>query len=486
MEVLIPKKIQSKKSKYLLNQPLVIILLIGVIIGLLISQGFSKYVFILYAGFGFVVLSFINPLKALFVYIILYPLLSTFSISLGKGIPDISFNRAAVLIILAAVLLRTYFGKTNLKSRTHVELWMLIFCFLATVSMFLNYNTDQFTKNMLFFMDSFIIPFLLFFLAKNLFSKEEHIIQLMKVLIILAIYLSIIGIYEQITWHDLFPVTYSPDVPEYVRGLRIDEESGILRVNGPFGLPETFGVVTAMILIVLSYNISPRNHHSNTNHLLRWLSIFVMPLLGVGLYFNMLRGTWLGAFAGIISRYNILKGQRLKIIMSITIIVLLAWVGSEKIQSTTVYRARISNVQTFYARVATYKSAIAMFLDNPIFGVGFNNFVNTYESHNYLKTFRGISSVKEAHNSYLRLLAENGILGFSAFIFILGYLFIYVIKLYNKHGNIARKQIIAVYLGVLVMIIVPSFFDTTMLFSNVNNLFYLLMGSMISTSHDTK
>jgi len=95
-------------------------LLIGLVVGFLTLRG-GIYVFVLYAAIGFVTLSILRPLQALFLYVILYPLLSTFSISLGSGIPDISFNRAGVLVILVAVLVRAYFNKIKLKGRNFAE-----------------------------------------------------------------------------------------------------------------------------------------------------------------------------------------------------------------------------------------------------------------------------------------------------------------------------------------------------------------------------
>ena len=95
-------------------------LLVGLVVGFLSLQA-GIFVFFLYVGIGFVALSIFRPLEALFLYVIVYPLLSTFSISLGKGIPDISFNRAGVLVILVAVLVRAYFAKTKVKVYNQIK-----------------------------------------------------------------------------------------------------------------------------------------------------------------------------------------------------------------------------------------------------------------------------------------------------------------------------------------------------------------------------
>lgn len=458
-----------------------LVLISGICIGLGVIKGFGFMFIGFYFGVAYFTLSLFRPLQALLLFVLLFPLFSTFNVSLGRGIPDLSFNRMCVLTLAVAVLLRAYFGKTNLKGRSYAELWMLVFCLLTTASMLLNDDREQFMQNTLFFMDSFLIPFVVFFLAKNLFSKQEDVIQLTKVLVILSAYLSLMAIYETFTWHDLFTATYAPDAPESVYGLRLSEETGILRANGPFQYPETFGVVSAMIFLMLSYHLGPRNHGSKRHPLANWICIFILPLLLVGLYFNMFRTIWMGLIVGLIIRLGIFKTQRWKLITFCILVSVIAWLSFDLLKSTNVYRERLTNVKSFYGRIATFKSGLAMFADHPkMMGVGYNSYTDTYIRYNYERTFRGAESRPWAHNSYLKICVENGILGFMAFIFIIGFLFLYIIRLFRLGGGHEIKRISATYLGVLLVYLISSFFLTIGHYSNVNILFYFLMGTLVA------
>jgi len=70
--------------------------------------------------------------------------------------------------------------------------------------------------------------------------------------------------------------------------------------------------------------------------------------------------------------------------------------------------ADLESVSSLYSRLLAHKAAIKTWLDNPILGIGYGNFL-----HNI--GFFGIA----AHNTYLQLLAELGIIGFAAYILLL-------------------------------------------------------------------
>lgn len=77
------------------------------------------------------------------------------------------------------------------------------------------------------------------------------------------------------------------------------------------------------------------------------------------------------------------------------------------------YSQRLGAVDelTAVSRVALWAAAGSMFLSNPIIGVGYGNFMGVYADFT-----RGIVANKlDAHNIYLQLLAETGIVGFLFF-----------------------------------------------------------------------
>lgn len=75
------------------------------------------------------------------------------------------------------------------------------------------------------------------------------------------------------------------------------------------------------------------------------------------------------------------------------------------------------------ARFAIWINTLGMVRDHPLLGVGIGNFQFNYPlyAHRVVKdpSFSAEVTAKEAHNDYVQLLAESGILGFGAFLWIL-------------------------------------------------------------------
>jgi O-antigen ligase len=84
---------------------------------------------------------------------------------------------------------------------------------------------------------------------------------------------------------------------------------------------------------------------------------------------------------------------------------------------------------------AHYKTAIKMFLDNKILGIGPNNFrkrcaEKKYETLAFDDSGDDItnSCTTHPHNTYFQLIAETGIIGFSLILFLFITLMIFVSK----------------------------------------------------------
>lgn len=66
-------------------------------------------------------------------------------------------------------------------------------------------------------------------------------------------------------------------------------------------------------------------------------------------------------------------------------------------------------------RLAEMEVAIRLFLDHPMFGVGYNNFDSLYQDVARLNSLMSRGEAREAHNLYLEILAERGLIGFGFF-----------------------------------------------------------------------
>jgi len=453
-------------------------------LGLIMSRGFGLYLFVLYCGMVSLVLVVLFLKQAVFFFVITYPLLSTFSFSLSANLPEFNYVRISMLLICFSFVLKVFYGKIRVKRFSAVEFWMLFYCLSSAISIFLTHGSSAFLSTMFYFSDNIVIPFLLFFISKNIYEGINDFRIFQKWLFIPAIYLTLMAVYEQATMMDILALPLVEEASQTVQGLRL-ETTGILRVNGPFPYPETFGIFTAMLFILLLFELIRReSSEEGVKGGIQRINILLLPLLAISLFLNKFRAIWLCTAIGLLFRYGMFSKYRLKLIYIIIFLIIVTWLLFPALDNTSMYQNRISKGSSVYERLATIKSSYAMFMDHPLYGVGNYNFTKIYKEYDYTAPFRGELSVPQAHNTYFCVLVENGILGFPFFMLILISLFLYMMRLFRISHDSAVKEHAAICLGILGAFTVASFFDNLALWGNVNILFYFAMGMLFSYTED--
>jgi O-antigen ligase len=108
-------------------------------------------------------------------------------------------------------------------------------------------------------------------------------------------------------------------------------------------------------------------------------------------------------------------------------------------------------------RLAHWEAAIGMLEDHPVLGVGIGNYVATYPAY-ALPGWR--DALGHAHNYYLHVAAEMGLLGLAAYLLLMGMLF--------RHGWSAVRSLRDAYQGVALGILgILAAFATHSLFDNL-------------------
>tara|TARA_Y100000741_G_scaffold227815_1_gene174001 strand:+ start:583 stop:1848 length:1266 start_codon:yes stop_codon:yes gene_type:complete len=124
-----------------------------------------------------------------------------------------------------------------------------------------------------------------------------------------------------------------------------------------------------------------------------------------------------------------------------------------------------------------YTSAYKMFLDNKIIGIGIRNFRNFCDEDRY-KTHE-VSCTSHPHNTYVQLLAETGLIGFS-FAIILFFYFIF--KMFNHlKGALFKKEYLfndfQICLLAAILITIWPFAPTGNFFNNwISIIYYFPVG----------
>lgn len=265
------------------------------------------------------------------------------------------------------------------------------------------------------------------------------------------------------------------------------------RAFGTFGQPNPFGGLMGIVLplgLMGAYSqlsmlyVHYRQHHALPKSFILSFMLFsiVSLLIFCALIASWSRGAWLGLMsAAAVMLFAIPRRWTFSIVfvLGLTLLVASLWLSGILPQSIvnrltaaagdffTITDIRGVDVSPLnYAvveRLAHWQAAINMAEDKPILGVGLGNYEVLYD-HYRLINWR--EPLGHAHNYYLNILAETGILGFAAYLAFWLMIWRLTWQIRN-HPDIFARSIAIGLLGCWTYIAVHSLFDNLY----VNNLF---------------
>jgi O-antigen ligase len=207
-----------------------------------------------------------------------------------------------------------------------------------------------------------------------------------------------------------------------------------LRAYGTFEQPNPFGGYMGLCApLALAFVLYAHSHEIPAR--LRWLALGTLVASGAGIAMSGSRGAWLGAAAALGS-VAVARGQRGQVVL-LSVLLLVALIGTlggaalipdQVIQRLTGFLPLIGDLgaggtvtsvevtNANYAnleRLAFWQAAADMWSERLWLGVGIGNYQVAYPAYS-LPKWR--SSLGHAHNYYLNIAAETGLLGLLAYL----------------------------------------------------------------------
>lgn len=217
--------------------------------------------------------------------------------------------------------------------------------------------------------------------------------------------------------------------------------AGMSRANGFYGHPMTLGgwlcIFLPLLLIEFFEKKLLKQYH--------WLAGLAFCICSAGLVFNATRGAWLAVaiVCGLLLIYYMLKSKRNMVIGALFIILI-----SVVLVNNTKFMHRLDTIDDFdkyqsnTERILIWQSAWNMFKDHPILGVGLGQYAESYQKE-YISPQAKEPNLEHAHNNFMQMLAENGIVGFTGFIIMFGYIILKNFIDWLKTKNIYALMIIS-------------------------------------------
>lgn len=315
------------------------------------------------------------------------------------GLPDLYFDRVMLIWLGLVFLVKSVVEKRAPAGPYTLDVFILCHGLYILTRVYIQHM--HFVQP--WFM-SIAIPYCGYFLGKNIIDTPGRIRALWWALIGLVVYYSFTSIVEKYRVDALI-------FPRNILEFKDLEFRG--RSIGPFIQPGVFGTSFAMLLPIHLYFLA--TVRSAVGRLLVGVCFIAAA---VGLMFTYTRGSWLAGAAGLgvaalLSRKRYLPLLAPAALIGCFVGLFVLGVGQDKFM-----KERFENEDTLGSRVGTAVTALRVWRDSPIFGVGFFQFGRVREDYiepvnaPFLGTIRFVQfRDNPLHDIYLGPLAEDGLVG---------------------------------------------------------------------------
>lgn len=290
--------------------------------------------------------------------------------------------------------------------------------------------------------------FLLFVYIAGSVKTREDIVFIVTVLLLSLVVESLVIIRVYVTGHDFSIAGISTGVDKSYTTGQFFRPGGTL--GSPIGAASYLGLLLAPTISILLTRL--RWYH-------KWLATLGFGLGATALVLTFSRGGWV-VFALSITLLSLLAwhGGWLPPKVPLTVAVIVVGV-SLPFHDAILTRLLGYDAGSAYSRIPLMKLAFRVIQDNPVLGVGANNFAVTIDQ--YARSGFAGAWIYTVHNNYLRVWAETGIGGLIAFIwFLLG-----TIRRGWQTWQIGDRLLSALALGFTAAIIAHMFHMTVDLFN---------------------
>jgi putative inorganic carbon (HCO3(-)) transporter len=283
----------------------------------------------------------------------------------------------------------------------------------------------------------------IYFIIKYEFNNKKQINILLRCYIFISFVLSCIGIVQHFTG---FALTE--------KFIKTNAFGTGTRIASTLFNPNAYGAYLILIIFPL---IMLSIYEKNKNKKIAYISLSILVLTNLLMTFS--RNALLGFVLGLVV---------LVLIYSIKFIFALGGFGILMIFIPSVFQRvkEVTDSSQNESRIKLWKTAIAMIKEHPILGVGNGNYVTRYNE--YVNKYKELKYQQyknfPAHNSYLKVQSELGIIGIASFLGVISITLFRIKKLYSTTTDKFHKPF---YMGVMASMIAFLFMNL------LDNLFFV-------------
>jgi len=298
---------------------------------------------------------------------------------------------------------------------------------------------------------------LLYFVVINNIDDKAQLRRLVKLLVISTTIAACYGIFQHFTKIDFFGHT------------RFFQDA-FARSTGFFANVFDFAAYLGMVLLVCVSLVFFSN--SRRERLAMGLASFA---IFISLALTHCRGAWLGLLAGLIV-VTILSGRKAILALLVGAVLVanfLVIFHESSITKRAISIADLNDISRL-ERLCVWRSSLMVIRDHPITGVGLHGFQKVYPQ--YILPQARFPHIRNAHNNFLEMGADCGILGLGTFIWFLVTLLKRSLVAFQKTEDRYLKALSLGSLGVFIFFVANGLFRYDLYRLEVMMLFFFFVG----------
>lgn len=264
---------------------------------------------------------------------------------------------------------------------------------------------------------------------------------------------------------------------DFIRGNSAIVNIGLRRATASFPDANVLGVyLSAIVPIIIVLTL----YYLKDKKKIIMLLINFLALLGLMLTYS--RPTILAVYV-ILLLLGMIKKDKVLLFILIMLIIIAPFIAPASIKNW----AKEVNYHPIRFmcnddRIAIYRNTLNMIRAHPFIGVGVNTFMKNYKIYKESPEYRNVvtSDYMYAHNNFLHIAGETGLLGLSVFIWLIYKLFMASIHIYNKVKDNFLKNVSLALILCLVAFLVNGLTESSLYYSRVAMIFWYLTGFSLS------
>jgi len=291
------------------------------------------------------------------------------------------------------------------------------------------------------------------YLMVRVYLKKERCFQTVRLLLTAGLIVALVGVYQY----------FFSSTPTPAAWLDTDIYTNVhTRVFSTLYNPNVLGSYLVLIIALTLGSLATAKGEK------RFFLYTVLVAAYLCLLFTFSRGAWLAMLISVSALFFFYPKKRI-ILLLLLIVFLVSLPEYKTIVSRLNWELLHEDSSSSY-RWLIWQGAIKIIEKNWLLGVGLGNFSSALAHYLPVESFQ----VLHAHNTYLHILAETGIVGFFASAVFYGYTFY---KAYYIHASSANQEIANLSLGILVALLgllVHGMVDATLFAPQLTVFFWIL------------